>query len=50
MEDNLKKRGYDKIWLKRQIAPFGCHKPDDVFLMTVDEIGGVYCVPKEVRS
>ena len=50
MEDNLKKRGYDKIWLKRQIAPFGCHTPDDVFLMTVDEIGGVYCVPKEVRS
>lgn len=49
IESNLKKRGYDKTWLTKQMKPFGCTAPSDIFLMTVDELGRVYCAPKGGR-
>lgn len=44
---NLKGRGYEEIWLQKQLASHGVERPDQVFLMTVDEGGNTYCVPKE---
>ena len=44
---NLKGRGYEEIWLQKQLASHGVERPEQVFLMTVDEGGNTYCVPKE---
>ena len=42
LQDNLKRRGLDK-----QLAEHGYPDFRDVFLLTVDEAGGVYFVPRE---
>lgn len=44
---NLKARGYEETWLHRQLALHGLDKPEQAFLLTVDETGSTYCVPKE---
>ncbi len=44
---NLKGRGYEEVWLQKQLASHGVERPEQVFLMTVDEGGNTYCVPKE---
>lgn len=44
---NLKGRGYEEIWLQKQLASHGVEHPEQVFLLTVDEGGNTYCVPKE---
>ena len=44
---NLKGRGYEEIWLQKQLASHGVERPEQVFLLTVDEGGNTYCVPKE---
>ncbi len=45
--DNLRRRGLDRRWLERQLAARGLHSVREVFLMTVDERGGVYFAAKE---
>ena len=47
LRQNLKSRGYEEVWLERQLAAHGLRRPDQVFLMTVDETGRVYLVPRE---
>ena len=47
LSHNLKDRGYEEVWLQKQLASHGVERPDQVFLMTVDEGGNTYCVPKE---
>lgn len=47
LEHNLKLRGYDKAWLKKQLLKYGAKKPADVYLLTADESGTVYYAPKE---
>ena len=47
LSHNLKGRGYEEVWLQKQLASHGVERPDQVFLMTVDEGGNTYCVPKE---
>ena len=47
LSHNLKGRGYEEVWLQKQLATHGVERPDQVFLMTVDEGGNTYCVPKE---
>ena len=47
LSHNLKGRGYEEVWLQKQLASHGMERPDQVFLMTVDEGGNTYCVPKE---
>ena len=43
---NLTARGYDGAWLQKQLSKRGMKDPGQVFLMTVDEAGGVYLAPQ----
>ena len=47
LQDNLKRRGLDLSWLDKQLAEHRYPDFRDVFLLTVDEAGGVYFVPRE---
>lgn len=47
LERNLKLRGYDTNWLEKQLALHGVKKPEEVYLLTADELGTVYFAPKE---
>ena len=47
LTENLTTRGYNQAWLEKQLAQQGLRIPGQVFLMTVDEAGGVYLVPRE---
>lgn len=50
LDQNLKKAGYEKNWLLNQLSANGLSRPKDAFLLTVDESGSVYCVPKEKKT
>lgn len=43
MEENLHLSGHDMNWLDKQLRRHNCPSHADVFLMTVDEAGKVYC-------
>ena len=47
LEHNLKGRGYEGVWLEKQLASHGLTSCRQVFLLTVDETGQTYCVPKK---
>ncbi len=47
LSHNLKGRGYEQVWLEKQLAQHGLSHPSQVFLLTVDDAGDTYCVPKE---
>ena len=47
IEHNLKGRGLNEKWLKKQLEAHHVSRTDQVFFMTVDENGTVYFVPKE---
>ena len=47
LEHNLKGAGYEHNWLEKQLAVHGLHSPRQAFLLTVDEGGNTYCVPKK---
>lgn len=47
---NLKGRGLDDTWLKKQLETHHVKRPEQVFLLTVDETNTVYFVPKEECS
>ena len=42
LSHNLKGRGYEHVWLEKQLS-----LPGQVFLLTVDDAGNTYCIPKE---
>lgn len=44
--NNLKVRGYEENWLQKQLSAHGLTSPKQAFLLTVDETGRTYCVPK----
>ena len=46
LEHNLKGRGYEQVWLEKQLASYGLTSYRQVFLLTVDETGGTYCIPR----
>lgn len=46
LDQNLKSRGYERKWLDKQLAARGLSSPEQVFLLTVDQLGGIYCVAK----
>jgi len=50
MGSNLKARGYGEAWLQKQLEHHGLHSPRQVFLLTADELGRTYCVPKGGRK
>lgn len=47
LEKNLYVCGHDLPWLQKELKQNGIASPKDVFLMTLDEQGGIYCVKKE---
>ena len=50
LAQNLTARGYDGVWLQKQLSKHGLQEPDQVFLMTVDEVGGVYLAPRSEQE
>lgn len=44
---NLAACGKDRRWLQEALAREGAASPREVFLLTLDELGQVYCVKKE---
>ena len=50
LSQNLKSRGLDETWLKKQLASHHVSRADEVFLLTVDEKNTVYFIPKEVSK
>ena len=51
MEENLHLTGHDRTWLDKQLRKHNCPSLSDVFLLTVDELGKVYCsVRQEVGN
>ncbi len=49
LEHNLQRLGRDLTWLDKQLHKHNCSDPKAVFLMTVDELGGIYLSPKQPR-
>ncbi len=47
LEHNLKGLGYEEIWLEKQLASHGLSSSRQAFLLTVDETGTTYCIPKK---
>lgn len=47
IDHNLKGRGLDETWLHKQLAAHHVSRPEQVFLLTVDETNNVYLIPKE---
>ena len=47
LEHNLKGMGYELNWLEKQLTAHGLHSPRQAFLLTVDETGNTYCIPKK---
>lgn len=47
---NLSLRGYDQNWLKKQLSAHGVKSPEEVYLLTADELGRVYFARKEVNK
>ena len=50
MDQNLRLAGRDENWLRQQLQKRKIRRPQDVFLLTVDEAGKTLCIPKEVQS
>lgn len=44
--NNLRLRGYEENWLLKQLSAHGLNSPRQAFLLTVDELGQTYCIPK----
>lgn len=47
LEQNLAACGVDHHWLEEELQQHGCTDPSAVFLMTLDESGGVYLSPRQ---
>lgn len=47
LSQDLRGRGYGDQWLAQQLHARGLSSHKQVFLMTVDNLGHTYCIPKE---
>ena len=50
LQHNLEDSGYTFQWLMKQLKKQGLSRPDQVFLLSVDDQGTVICIQKEVQS
>jgi len=48
IDHNLKTRGYNRNWLQKQLDQRKLKRPEDIFLLTVDEQGRIYCAAREL--
>lgn len=46
LSHNLKRMGYEETWLEKQLSAHKLHSVKQVFLLTVDQAGNTYVVPK----
>ena len=49
MRNNLKLAGRNKSWLEREIKKRGLNAPEEVYLLSVDDLGRVFFAAKEVK-
>lgn len=47
---NLRRLNLGRDWLDRELRARGASSPAEVFLLTVDELGRVYYIPKEGKA
>lgn len=47
LDHNLKLRGYDRNWLNKQLKANNVSSPQEVYLLTADELGRTYFAAKE---
>lgn len=47
LDHNLKLRGYDRNWLEKQLQANHVRSPEEVYLLTADELGRTYFAAKE---
>ena len=47
LTENLRRCGRDEAWLTEQLRCRGCCSPAEIFLLTIDESGTLFCLPKE---
>ena len=50
LEHNLRGAGYEHNWLEKQLAAHGLTSHRQAFLLSVDETGNTYCIPKKGAS
>lgn len=50
LEHNLSLRGYEENWLEKQLKNHGVKRPDQVYLLTADELGRIYFAAKEEQK
>ena len=50
IDRNLARMGLGRGWLEKEIKRRGAADPSGVFLLTVDETGKVYFIPKEAKA
>lgn len=49
LHENLTRSGLDVRWLHKQLLAHKLTQSEEVYLLTVDELGSVYLTPKEVQ-
>ena len=47
LSKNLEACGRNEAWMRKELSKRRLKSPAEAFLMTVDEKGKVFCVPKE---
>ena len=47
LRENLRLCGLDETWLTEQLSRRGYASPAEVFLLTIDETGRLFCLPRE---
>lgn len=50
IQQNLARCGRDQAWLQRELAERHLRSPKECFLLTLDQSGAVFCVPRERLS
>lgn len=48
LDQNLRQRGLDRVWLQKQLKKHSLSSPQEVFLLTVDQHNAVFLIKKEV--
>ena len=47
LTENLRRCGRDRTWLQEQLSRRGLRSPEEIFLLTIDETGTLFCLPRE---
>lgn len=50
ISSNLRRSGHERVWLEKQLSAHGVRRVEQVFLLTVDELGKTCFVAKEAGA